>query len=62
MHRLTPTQLWLLVGLTLVWGINWPIMKIGVSPAFGAPGGSGFPPLTFRALSMWLGIPVLAVG
>lgn len=62
MHRLTPTQLWLLVGLTLVWGINWPIMKIGVSPAFGAPGASGFPPLTFRALSMWLGIPVLAIG
>ncbi len=54
MQRLTPTQLWLLVGLTLVWGINWPIMKLGV--------GSGFPPLTFRALSMWIGIPVLAIG
>ncbi len=54
MQRLTPTQLWLLVGLTLVWGINWPIMKLGV--------GSGFPPLTFRALSMWIGIPVLAIA
>jgi drug/metabolite transporter (DMT)-like permease len=54
MQRLTPTQLWLLVGLTLAWGINWPIMKLGV--------GSGFPPLSFRALSMWIGIPVLALG
>jgi drug/metabolite transporter (DMT)-like permease len=54
MQRLTPTQLWLLVGLTLAWGINWPIMKLGV--------GSGYPPLSFRALSMWIGIPVLAIG
>ena len=54
MQRLTATQLWLLVGLTLVWGINWPIMKLGVN--------AGFPPLTFRALSMWIGIPVLAIG
>ena len=36
--------------LTLVWGINWPIMKVGVT---------GFPPLAFRTLSMWLGLPVL---
>jgi drug/metabolite transporter (DMT)-like permease len=54
MQRLTPTQLWLLIGLTLAWGINWPIMKLGVS--------DGYAPLSFRALSMWLGIPVLAVG
>lgn len=54
MHRLTPTQLWLLIGLTLSWGINWPIMKLGV--------GDGYPPLSFRALSMWIGIPVLALG
>lgn len=56
MQRLTPTQLWLLVGLTITWGINWPIMKLGVG------GGGGYPPLTFRALSMWIGIPVLAIG
>lgn len=43
-------QLGLLVGLTLVWGLNWPIMKFGVTH---------FPPLTFRAVSMWLGLPVL---
>lgn len=54
MQRLTPLQLWLLVGLTLVWGINWPIMKLGVA--------DGYPPLSFRALSMWIGLPVLALG
>ena len=43
-------QLALLVGLTLVWGLNWPIMKFGVTH---------FPPLSFRAVSMWLGLPVL---
>jgi drug/metabolite transporter (DMT)-like permease len=53
MQRLTPTQLWLLVGLTIVWGLNWPVMKLGVQD---------YPPLTFRALSMWMGIPVLALG
>jgi drug/metabolite transporter (DMT)-like permease len=53
MQRLSATQLWLLLGLTLAWGLNWPIMKLGVHD---------YPPLTFRALSMWLGIPVLALG
>lgn len=43
-------QLTLLVGLTLVWGLNWPIMKFGVT---------NFAPLSFRSLSMWLGLPVL---
>ncbi|MFT3664141.1 DMT family transporter [Piscinibacter sp.] len=43
-------QLTLLAGLTLVWGLNWPIMKFGVTH---------FAPLSFRALSMWLGLPVL---
>ena len=40
----------LLAVLTLVWGFNWPVMKLGVT---------GFPPLAFRALSMWFGLPVL---
>jgi drug/metabolite transporter (DMT)-like permease len=53
MQRLTPPQLWLLVGLTLTWGLNWPVMKLGIQD---------YPPLTFRALSIWLGIPVLALG
>jgi drug/metabolite transporter (DMT)-like permease len=53
MHRLSPRQLVLLVLLTLVWGFNWPVMKVGVGE---------FPALTFRAISMWLGLPVLALG
>ncbi len=53
MQRLTPSQLLLLVALTVAWGINWPIMKAGVA---------GFPPLSFRALSLWLGIPVLGLA
>jgi drug/metabolite transporter (DMT)-like permease len=40
----------LLVLLTLCWGINWPIMKLGVQD---------FPPLTFRTASMIGGLPVL---
>ena len=36
--------------LTLCWGLNWPVMKLGIS---------GFPPLSFRTLSMWIGLPVL---
>jgi len=48
--RFTPRQGALLVLLTLVWGLNWPVMKLGVTH---------FPPLSFRTLSMWLGLPVL---
>jgi len=53
MQRLTPQQLAILVLLTLVWGLNWPVMKLGVSD---------FPALSFRALSIVLGIPVLALA
>jgi drug/metabolite transporter (DMT)-like permease len=53
MHRLTPQQLVMLALITLCWGLNWPMMKVGVTD---------FPPLTFRALSILLGIPVLALG
>lgn len=49
---LTLRQAAVLVLLTLIWGFNWPIMKLGV--AF-------YPPLTFRAVSMWLGLPLLWV-
>ncbi|MDP3607418.1 MAG: DMT family transporter [Polaromonas sp.] len=51
--QLSRQQLVLLVLLTLAWGINWPIMKVGVAD---------FPPLSFRALSIWLGIPVLGLA
>lgn len=53
MQSLTRLQLALLVPLTLAWGFNWPVMKLGVT---------GFPPLTFRAISIWLGVPVLALA
>jgi len=53
MPALSRQQLSVLVVLTLVWGFNWPVMKLGVT---------SYPPLTFRALSMWLGLPVLALG
>jgi drug/metabolite transporter (DMT)-like permease len=53
MHALSRQQLVILVFLTLVWGINWPVMKMGVT---------AYPPITFRALSMWIGLPVLVAG
>jgi drug/metabolite transporter (DMT)-like permease len=53
MHRLSRQQLVLLVLLTLAWGVNWPVMKLGVT---------GYPPLSFRALSIWFGLPVLAAA
>jgi drug/metabolite transporter (DMT)-like permease len=53
MHALTRQQLTVLVLLTIVWGVNWPVMKLGVT---------AYPALTFRALSMWFGLPVLALG
>jgi drug/metabolite transporter (DMT)-like permease len=60
MPALTPRQFWVLVALTLVWGLNWPVMKAGVSGLPAAP--SAYPPLTFRALSIGLGLPVLALA
>jgi len=53
MQTLTRRQLALLVPLTLVWGLNWPVMKLGVTD---------FPPLSFRALSLWIGLPVLGLA
>ena len=53
MHKLSSRQWLVLVLLTIVWGINWPIMKAGVT---------GFPPLTFRMLCLWLGTPVLGLA
>ena len=52
MPSLTRLQLALLIPLTLVWGLNWPVMKLGIAD---------YPPLTFRALSIWLGVPVLGL-
>ena len=46
-------QFVLLAMLTLFWGLNWPVMKLGIS---------NYPPLTFRTISMWLGLPVLVAA
>lgn len=53
MQRLTRHQLVTLVVLTVVWGFNWPVMKTGVT---------GYPGLSFRALSILLGLPVLGAA
>jgi drug/metabolite transporter (DMT)-like permease len=45
--------LWVLALLTLFWGVNWPIMKMALAD---------MPPLSFRALSLLLGLPCLALG
>lgn len=43
-------QILLLLFITLAWGFNWPVLKTGVT---------GYPPWTFRTLSMCLGLPCL---
>jgi drug/metabolite transporter (DMT)-like permease len=53
MHALSRQQIIGLSVITLVWGLNWPVMKLGVTD---------YPPLTFRTISMWLGLPVMALG
>lgn len=53
MTRLTRSQAIPLVLLTLVWGLNWPVMKSAVN---------AYPPMTFRALSMLAGLPCLALA
>ncbi len=45
-------QLVLLVLLTLIWGLNWPVMKQGIAH---------YPPLTFRAMSLVLGLPIIGM-
>jgi drug/metabolite transporter (DMT)-like permease len=50
---LSRRQVWLLVFVTLFWGVNWPIMKSAVS---------AYPAMAFRAWSMVLGLPCLWLG
>jgi drug/metabolite transporter (DMT)-like permease len=52
MVSLTRKQLLLLIALTLVWGHNWLMLKIGVSH---------YPPLSFRCMSMLIGWPLLGL-
>lgn len=53
MPAFTRRQLALLAALTLVWGFNWPVMKLGVQD---------FPPLSFRMASMWVGLPLVGLA
>lgn len=53
MTQLSRKDLVLLALLTLFWGLNWPIMKIGVRE---------LPPLTFRTISMLGGLVVIWVA
>ncbi len=53
MTQLSRKDLVLLALLTLFWGLNWPIMKIGVRD---------LPPLTFRTISMLGGLVVIWVA
>lgn len=53
MQALTTRQALMLIALTIAWGLNWPVMKVGVT---------GFPPLTFRTISLWIGTPLLGLG
>jgi drug/metabolite transporter (DMT)-like permease len=52
MQRTAGQHIAILVVLTVVWGVNWPVMKLGVQ---------AWPALSFRALSIVLGLPFLAL-
>ena len=53
MPSLTKQQALLLAALTLIWGLSWPVMKLGVG---------NLPPLTFRALCFAFSMPVMMLG
>jgi len=52
MNRISRRDLILLVGLTLAWGLNWPVMKYGVHE---------LPPVMFRVLCISGGLVALWV-
>jgi len=45
-HTFPPTLIWLLIGLTLGWGVNWPMMKLAVTE---------MAPMRFRTLCLVAG-------
>jgi drug/metabolite transporter (DMT)-like permease len=53
MQKLSRQQILTLVAVTLIWGMNWPMMKLGAT---------GMPPLSFRVISMWLSMPVIVAA
>lgn len=50
MTSLNRRDLILLAMLTMIWGMNWPIMKLAIS---------NFPPILFRTTAMALGLPFI---
>jgi drug/metabolite transporter (DMT)-like permease len=52
-YALPPRLLWLLAGMTLGWGLSWPIMKIVLSE---------LEPLRFRALTVASGLTLLVIA
>lgn len=50
MPKMSRKDLVLLVLLTLCWGLNWPVMKLGVN---------AYPPITFRVSNMIGALPLL---
>ncbi|HEY0877539.1 MAG TPA: DMT family transporter [Zeimonas sp.] len=50
--RLSGRDLGLLAMLTLAWGVNWPVMKVGVTE---------FPPMTFRLLCLMGAVPLVGI-
>jgi len=52
MNRLSRRDLLLLVILTFAWGLNWPVMKLGVTH---------FPPMLFRTLVLSGGVVALGL-
>lgn len=52
MYRVSPKVLVLLALLTLVWGTNWPLFRIALDE---------LPVLTFRAITMIVGVAMLTV-
>ena len=51
--QLSCKQLILVIAITLRWGLNWPMIKIGVTD---------FQPLAFRAICLLMGVPVLCLA
>jgi drug/metabolite transporter (DMT)-like permease len=50
MNSLSRKDILLLIILTLFWGLNWPVMKFGVTH---------IPPVTFRVMGMFCSLPVM---
>lgn len=50
MNQLSRKDAFFLILLTLFWGLNWPVMKFGVT---------NLPPLSFRVWALWIALPII---